>query len=348
MIDLELFENLKLRFRCDSSVLKQLDSRYQRVAELLRTLRNSSKEIVFPTDDLLLLALHPLAQGLLAFQKGYISPERAARIAGELCRLDRSSMNALAEGKQRILQLQCLLPDIDTRGETIQISDNFSFSQSRFDDSLETLIDCCGEDYRRFLGIVKTVTVVTVPRMGELPYFSGADTDSWGAMHTTAPADDFVLAETLTHEAAHHWLFTLEEITPMAENPWSGNAWISPWRSDLRPIGGVVHGVFVFSCAAVVLISLVTFRSIGLDDTTRMNVTRRVCRLCAQVEAGLNEMQRCREITPAGRSLAASVAERIGTVESLLDTELLRKARDRCEKEQKLKHEKYFPDSTKS
>ena len=344
MIDLRLFENNKLRFDCDSIVLKQLESRYRDAAEVLSAVRGSSKEFVFPTDDLLLLASHPLAQGLLAFQRGYITSERAEKLAGELSRLDRSSLDSLAEGKQRILQLQCLLPDIDTRGEAIRVIENFNYNQNRFDESLEVLIDCCGDDYRRFLGIVKTVSVVEVPRMGELPYFSGADTDSWGAMHTTDPADDFVLAETLTHEAAHHWLFAVEEITPMAQNPWSGGTWISPWRSDLRPIGGIIHGVFVFSCAATVLSSLITCRSAGLDDTIRMRVARRIGRLCAQVEAGLDEMQRCPDITPAGSSLSAAVAKRIRPVEDMLDAELLSKAREQCEKEQILKREKHSHD----
>jgi hypothetical protein len=348
MIDLRLFENNKLRFDCDSIVLKQLKSRYQDAAEVLSSVRSLSKEFVFPTDDLLLLARHPLAQGLLAYKKGYITSERAENLARELSALDRSSLDSLAEGKQQILQLQCLLPDTDTRGESIRVIENFNYNQSRFDDSLKIFIDHCGNDYRRFLDIIKTVSVVEVPRMGELPYFSGADTDSWGAMHTTDPADDFVLAETLTHEAAHHWLFVVEEITPMADNPWSGGTWISPWRSDPRPIGGIIHGVFVFSCAATVLSSLVTCESSGLDDAIRMRVARRIGRLCAQVEAGLNEMQRCPYITPTGISLSVAVAERIRPVEDMLDAEILITARELCEKQQNLKREKHSHDFAKS
>jgi hypothetical protein len=347
MIDLILLENNKLRFECDSAVLQQLNSRYQDAADLLSAICISSNEFVPPTDDLRLLAKHPLAQGLLAFQSGYITSERAQKLADELSRLDRSSLDSLAEGKQRILQLQCLLPDVDTRGEAIRVIENFKYQQTRFDATLKTLIDCCGDDYRRFLDIVKTVSVVEVPRMGELPYFSGADTDSWGAMHTTDPADDFVLAETLTHEAAHHWLFTVEEISPMAENPWNGGAWISPWRSDPRPIGGIIHGVFVFSCAATVLNSLLTFKSFGLEELTRMRVANRICRLCAQVEAGLDEMQRCPTITPAGNTLSGAAAERIRSVEDVVDTELLSKAREQCAKEQNLKREKNSHDFAK-
>ena len=342
MIDLILYENNKLRFDCDSVVLQQLNSRYQDAADLLSAICISSDEFVPPTEDLRLLAKHPLAQGLLAYQRGYITSERADKFAGELSRLDQASLDALAAGKQRVLQLQCLLPDVDTRGEAIRVIDNFKYNQSRFDESLEALIDCCGDDYRRFLDIVKTVSIVEVPRIGELPYFSGADTDSWGAVHTTEPADDFVLAETLTHEAAHHWLFAVEEFSPMANNPWNGGAWISPWRADPRPIGGIIHGVFVFSCAATVLNSLVICKSSELEELTRMRVARRICRLCAQVETGLGEMQRCPDITPAGKSLSAAASERIKSVTDMVDAEMLSKAREQCAMEQNLKREKAF------
>lgn len=342
MIDLNPLNNNHLRFNCDSIVIQQLNSRYQNAADLLCEISNSSDGFMPPTEDLHLLAKHPLAQGLLAYQRGYITPERAQKFLSELSQLDQYSLDALAVEKQLVLQLQCLLPEVDTRGESIQVIDNNKCNQIRLDESLKKLIDCCGDDYRRFLEIVKTVSIVRVSRLGELPYFSGANTDTWGAIHTTEPTDDFVLAETLTHEAAHHWLFVLEEIAPMAKDPWNGDSWISPWRSDPRPIGGVIHGVYVFSCAALVLNSLYACKNFEIEELSKIRIAKRICRLCAQVEAGLDEMHRCPDITPAGISLSASAFKRIKSVADMLDGEMLSKAREQCEKEQHLKREKHL------
>ena len=348
MINLLSVGKKQLRFYCDPAVIRQLDARYQEAAEVLGAIRRSSSGFVLPTDDLLLLGRHPLAQGLLAYQRGHIKSERAEKLAHEISQLNQSSLDSLVISRQRVLQLQCLLPDVETRGEAIRVINDFKYDQARLDDSLKALVDALGDDYRRFIGIVKTVSFVQVLRMGELPYFSGTDTDSWGAMHITDPADDFVLVESLTHEAAHHWLFTVEEITPIAKNPWSGSKWISPWRSDLRPIGGIVHGVFVFSCVATVLHSLLMHKTAEANHSAKLRVAKRICRIIAQVEAGLDEMQLCFEITAAGASLASEATERIRSLETSVDATLLGEAREQCEKEQNRKRARYSCDVTAS
>lgn len=348
MINLFSVGKNQLRFDCDPAVLKQLNSRYQDAADVLGTVRLSASGFLLPTDDLMLLGRHPLAQGLLAYQRGYIKSERARNIAHEISCLNQSSLDLLAAGRQQVCQLNCVLPDADTRGEAIRVINEFDYNQARLDFALKGLIDACGDQYRCFIDIIKTVSFVEVTRMGDLPYFSGSDTDSWGAMHTTDPADDFILAETLTHEAAHHWLFTLEEITPMAKNPWSGSKWISPWRSDPRPIGGIVHGVFVFSCAATVLQLLLIKKTTDVHDLTKLRVTNRICRLIAQVNAGLDEILQCSEMTEAGWSLASKVTERIRCLEISVDAMLLNQAREKCYEEQNRKRAKYVYDVTAS
>lgn len=53
-------------------------------------------------------------------------------------------------------------------------------------------------------------------------------------------------AEGLIHEAMHLELTLLENEQALVKNP--AETMPSPWRDDARPIGGVLHGLFVFSC----------------------------------------------------------------------------------------------------
>ena len=54
------------------------------------------------------------------------------------------------------------------------------------------------------------------------------------------------LAESVIHEALHLQLTAVEAHTPLVAMP--GNHLSSPWREELRPVGGVLHGLYVFSC----------------------------------------------------------------------------------------------------
>jgi HEXXH motif-containing protein len=53
-------------------------------------------------------------------------------------------------------------------------------------------------------------------------------------------------AEGVIHEAMHLALTLLEVERPLVQS--SATMMPSPWRDELRPIGGVLHGLFVFSC----------------------------------------------------------------------------------------------------
>jgi HEXXH motif-containing protein len=54
------------------------------------------------------------------------------------------------------------------------------------------------------------------------------------------------LAENVIHEAMHLHLTLFEDGTPLVRDP-AGDTY-SPWRRAFRPVGGVLHGLFVFAC----------------------------------------------------------------------------------------------------
>jgi hypothetical protein len=52
--------------------------------------------------------------------------------------------------------------------------------------------------------------------------------------------------DSLVHEHLHQKLYLFESIYPVYD-PLIGQGFASPWKKELRPIGGVFHGYFVFS-----------------------------------------------------------------------------------------------------
>ena len=340
MINAFTIKDKKILWNSNPELLARLDSHYREAEDLLAKIQKSETGFVFPTNNLHLLSKHPLAQALVGFSRGSVSSTRAEKIIGEMTLIDTTSLEYLKTGEQFLLQLQCLIPELDTRGEAIRIIENPSFNQSKLEQYWKVIAECCGENYLHFIGIVKTISIVHVANKGELPYFSGADSDSWGSIHTTDPSDEFIFAETLTHEAAHHWLFLAEEIADLATDTWSGSLWVSPWRADPRPIGGVIHGVYVFSCAALVLTLLNEKLKEKTDMSVISRVCKRICRLYAQVEIGIKEMDRCPNITEAGRSIASAAKNQLESILPYLDITDLNAAREKSNYEHHFKLEK--------
>jgi len=56
---------------------------------------------------------------------------------------------------------------------------------------------------------------------------------------------DLRVAESILHEAMHLKLTLIEKIVPLVKAD-TGNRYYSPWREELRPARGVLHGIFVF------------------------------------------------------------------------------------------------------
>ena len=57
------------------------------------------------------------------------------------------------------------------------------------------------------------------------------------------------LLDSIVHEHAHQKLYLLESLVPLYDENYA-ETHPSPWKSEPRPIGGVLHGYFVFSILA--------------------------------------------------------------------------------------------------
>lgn len=341
MIDLSLQNSGTLRMRAGRCLNSRLERRYSDAAAILETISRSSADLKLPSENYALLGSHPLAQGLLAFNRGQVSQDRAGLMVNELATLSDSALQSLESGHLALLQSQCLLPETETRGEAIHSLSDSPLKEDWIRQELQLLKDACGTDFLSFIGILKTLTVVEIPGKGQLPYFSGADTNCWGAMHASPPRDEFVFAETVTHEAAHTWLFLVEEVSPLAERCWDGNDCLSPWRDDARPIGGVIHGVFVFSCAALVLQCLLASDQRASTEV-RKRVEKRVCRLVSQVEVALTEARSSPKLTETGEAIIEKSSERNRSIASIVEGPQLAEARATVQREMDVKRGRFI------
>lgn len=200
----------------------------------------------------------------------------------------------------------------------------------------EVLKDIFGLDWSEFMSPVNVMTIISVPGYDDLPYFSGSGSDIFGAIHLARPATQASYAEMLTHEAAHHWCHLIEDLGMLSEECWSGDVWPSPWRNEPRPLGGVIHGSFVFAAAAVTLCSLKLQYDREENKESKI-VETRIAYLLAQVEEGIRICIDSGLIAQNGKMLINSASEALQYVYPHITIRVLESARELLTRRMKTK-----------
>lgn len=278
------------------------------------------------------LAELPHAHGLLAFGAGHVDSRRGELLLARLVGIDEQVLRRMDAGRISLLQDESLLPTSETRSAAVVLAPEADgLEPGALDAAIDRIAGSSGPAWTEFVGIVKVITFVGVVGRPDLPFFSGSTSDFWGAVHLAWARSDSVLAECLTHEAAHLWLMLAEEVQPLCEEAWDGRHWDSPWRDDPRPLGGIVHGAFVFSCASLVLASMVR------DGLAGPEATDRIARITAQVEAAVLECRGSGALSPLGESVVESALARIAVSRRSVPAPLIRAAAARVLDEQDAK-----------
>ncbi len=109
--------------------------------------------------------------------------------------------------------------------------------------ALELIAACSSELPVPAGQILRTVVPVVAPK-GRM--VSSSDHRAIGTILASLPSNPAYLAEMLVHEAAHSELNLLCEEVGFWRLGDPARAYRSPWRSDARPIGGVLHGIWAF------------------------------------------------------------------------------------------------------
>jgi uncharacterized protein len=121
--------------------------------------------------------------------------------------------------------------------------------------------------------------------------------DVFGAFGLTRPASAHDLAVTLVHEFQHSKLSALLELKQLTE-PSDMGKYFAPWRTDPRPLPGLVQGVYAF---------------VGVADTWRglrgtiAGAELHFAESRLQVDRGLTAVEESGSLTPDGVEFARAL-----------------------------------------
>jgi HEXXH motif-containing protein len=129
-----------------------------------------------------------------------------------------------------------------------------------------------------------------------------------GAAVVSIVHQPFELADSLIHEFHHDRLFFLEERGPFFADPSaaaSDGHWYSPWRDDLRPLHGVLHGLYVF--VPVCRFWLRVHRAGDAEEAVRAYAGSQAARTALQLSLAASQLGRRAGFTEFGRRAFAEM-----------------------------------------
>ncbi len=126
-----------------------------------------------------------------------------------------------------------------------------------------------------------------------------------GACVVSATRHPLAMADRLIHEYHHNVLFALEERGPFFEvtrgNPWTDARHYSPWRNDLRPLQGLLHGLFVYLPVARFWLAVHQAGPAARSD--RDYVAERLLKIPRQLELAVDVLAREAVFSSLGRAI---------------------------------------------
>lgn len=326
MLNFCLDSNGDLVFIPSERVMERIEFRHARARDLLESMVKTASDLRFAGSPSL-LSKHPSAHALVSYRDGHLEPSQAGEEIKILTALTLDQVERLRINRLSVCQNSALLPLV-VSGTTALIVDPKAPSDiGALDLFMDEVSAIAGFSWDKFRAPVNICTFVCVPGMPDLPYFSGSTSSIWGAVHMSTPSTQGILAESLTHEAAHFWLHAIEDFGELAEQAWSDESWVSPWRNDPRPVAGIIHGIYVFSAAASVLTKLVISTSQIAGGIDRAVIGKRAAVLIAQIEEGIREINRSGRATTLGLQLINDGERRLPVLREALGIELLETAR---------------------
>jgi HEXXH motif-containing protein len=139
-------------------------------------------------------------------------------------------------------------------------------------------------------------TLVPLVQTDEHSARSATIRHAFGVFGLTQPPTAADFAVTLIHEFQHSKLSAILDLVPLSE-PADGRRFFAPWRSDPRPLAGLLQGVYAFVGVAD------TWRGLravaGLEPTAQA----RFAETRLQVDRGLTSVEQSGALTDGGTAL---------------------------------------------
>ncbi len=160
-------------------------------------------------------------------------------------------------------------------------------------------------------------TIIPVMSLNPTVQVSCSNRDYWGAVQCSLRSA-MAFSDVLAHEYRHNILNAVMEVDPILdENAPSGNVFYSPWRTDKRPLIGLLHAIYSFT-------EVVSYYQIYLDTHTEISkedVNQAQSEIAVNVyrlRVGAELFARHAKLTQFGEELFEGLQKRIDDLESYL------------------------------
>ncbi len=168
-----------------------------------------------------------------------------------------------------------------------------------------------------------------------------------GAIFLSIAYEDFRLAEAIVHELHHNELYRLQETHSLFEIQ-EEDIYYSPFRTDPRPLNGLLHAIFVFTGVADFLEKVELISQLA-DYHESIRFRRE--EVVRQVRLGIAQLNKNR-LTETGLEIVSWIEETIsrhesalGPLEGNLPKVMLRHLNKWCEDNPQLKHIIQIPEN---
>jgi HEXXH motif-containing protein len=149
--------------------------------------------------------------------------------------------------------------------------------------------------------LARMIVPYTAPGGGHV---STSSPEAFGAIAMSPQPDPFTCAETLVHEAQHLKLCGLLDLVSLT-GPDDGRRYYAPWRTDPRPLSGLLQGAYAF-------LGVGEFwrrqRLTAAEDSVRWRGHQLFARWRAGVGLVVSTLLDSGQLTPAGREFAGQMA----------------------------------------
>lgn len=123
---------------------------------------------------------------------------------------------------------------------------------------------------------------------------------AFGVFGLTRPPTAADFAVTIVHEFQHSKLSALLDLVPLTD-PDDRGRYFAPWRTDPRPLAGLLQGVYAFAGVAD------TWRGLRAVDSLAAVAQSRFAEARLQVDRGLTSVERSGALSAEGEKLAAQL-----------------------------------------
>jgi HEXXH motif-containing protein len=141
---------------------------------------------------------------------------------------------------------------------------------------------------------------------------------AFGGIRLSATGSAIDFAEALVHEMQHSKLNALLGLVKLTDDD-NGKRYLAPWRDDPRPLVGIVHGVYAFTCGVEFWLA----QEAVLQEAEARAMAFSVAYRRVQVRRALRTLKASGQLTRLGHALVDTVSTRLEACERMAVTETL-------------------------